>query len=309
MSRAGAIVLCEGQGSVVPGKGRDLVEKSAMFAKAFESVQSLTEIDLADISWGPGRFRTKSDPHLAHVYSFAHQYAQFQTLKASGCEFAALTGHSLGELLALVFAGGVPFDQGFAFIDLRGRLFARNVRESNSDMIALIGSSEAVLSGIVSIPDGYRIYVANRNSPSQTVVAVASEDVPFLVSHFQSRGVRAVPLQLGNGCHSPYVDPIQAELEDAIASLEIREPDLPFFSASFGTFLSRPAEIRDALKRHLLAPVEWCSSMQALLSLQVGGFVELGYAKILKAMLLELDRSADIQMFESVAGRGVAVDG
>lgn len=302
-----AILLCEGQGSVVPGKGKDLHERSLVFREAFGEVQALTDIDLASISWGGDRFRTKADPHLAHVYSFAHQYAQFRSLQARGIEIGAATGHSLGELLALVFSGAIGLEQGFSFIDLRGRLFKRNVSESASDMIALIGP-EAVIREVASMLDAEAgFHFANFNAPTQIVAAVRSSAIPELSSRFQARGIRVVPLHLGNGCHSPHVAAIEAPLAEAIASLEIARPAIPFFSASFGTFLDDPAAIRRALTEHLLAPVDWRGSAARLLATGAP-MIELGYAKVLKAMVLELERSADVKTFESLAGKPDLVD-
>lgn len=306
MSTAGTIVLCEGQGSVVPGKGRDQYEKSTVFRSAFSEIQSFVQTDLGEISWGGERFRTKSNPHLAHLYSLAHQYAQFRVLEEEGAGVSAVTGHSLGELLALIFSGSVSVEQGTRFIELRGKLFERNAVQSNSDMVALIGRQDQIETAIAEVPPGIEVHLANRNSPTQIVIAVGSASVPSLLAHFLPRGVRAVPLQLGNGCHSPFVAAIDDELSQAIDSLEIRAPRIPFFSASFSEFLDDPDAIRSSLKRHLLAPVEWSRSMSRLVGNRPS-FIELGYAKVLKGMMLDLDRTSDIRVFEAWIGRGVAV--
>ena len=54
--------------------------------------------------------------------------------------------------------------------------------------------------------------------------------------------------------------------------------------------------------QHLMAPVDWKSSMAALL--RTGApFAELGYAKVLKGLALEMDRRCEVQMFESLVAR------
>jgi acyl transferase domain-containing protein len=306
MPVAPKIVLCEGQGSVVPGKGRDKFEKSPVFRAAFAEIQSHVDTDLSEISWGADRFRTKTNPHWAHLYSLAHQYAQFRVLEDAEVDISAVTGHSLGELLALIFCGAVSVEQGAALIDRRGRLFERNAKLSDSDMVALIGPPERIADALAAVPVTIPVHLANRNSPSQVVVAVDAATIPALLAHFLPRGVRTVPLQLGNGCHSPFVAAIDEELSQAIDALEIRSPRIPFFSASFTEFLAEPEAIRSALKRHLLAPVEWSKSMLHLAT-DRPSFLELGYAKVLKGMMLEVDRTSEIQVFEAWDGRGAAL--
>lgn len=302
MNHPNRILLCEGQGSVHPGKGRDLFDRFPEFRSAFGEVQALTSIDLADISWGPNRFKTKSDPHLAHVYAFAHQYAQFRVLESRGETFRAATGHSLGELLALVLAGGLSIEEGFRFIDARGRLFSRNAATSGSDMVALIGEESKVRECLFMSSAPSSIHVANMNSPTQIVVAVKTAAIPALMGHSLSFSVRAVPLQIGNGCHSPFVQAIQGELDGVIDSLRLSRPAIPFYSSSFGFYPKEPEQIRACLKQHLMAPVDWRSSMAALL--RTGApFAELGYAKVLKGLALEMDRRCEVQMFESLVAR------
>lgn len=297
------VFICDGQGAVQPNAGEDLYNENVAFRESFDAINRILDIDNIDISWGSLSRRVKTDPHLSHAYAISHEYALFKMLMSRNVPCDLVTGHSLGEMVALVLSEAVSLEQGVRLIESRGKLFKRNSTSSvRSDMVALIGDRETSLKLVYEMKESIDIFVANINSDSQIVVSISSGDMGFVFKHSLASGIRPVGLNLGNGCHSLFVESIHDELSSVIEDLDFRCPKIPFFSASSGSFISSPDQLRDHLIKHLLEPVDWLGSMRSLLDSGARTFYEIGQSKILKSFLSDIDRASvvyTVQQYKS----------
>lgn len=290
------VCICDGQGGAIPGQGKDLYEEKNAFRDAFDRVNSYISIDAKEVTWGNLKFKTKDNPHYAHVYGLCNQYALFSYLQTIGCKCEVISGHSMGEIIALVLAEIIDVKTGAQLIELRGKLFEKNKKE-NSEMVALIGNNADIYSCIEEMKKFIPIFIANYNSDRQIVVSVNKKDIIRVVESSAKYIIRAIPLTLGNGCHSPFVQPIENELTQFIENnVEFKKPEIKYFSATFSTFLDDPEQIKENCKLHLLKEVRWNDSMQKLIKMGYTDYIEIGYSKILKGLMLEIDKTINVRL-------------
>ena len=76
------------------------------------------------------------------------------------------------------------------------------------------------------------VVVAVVASPQSTVIGGATETVRELVAAWEQREVMAREVAVDVASHSPQVDPILDELTDALAELDPRTPEVPYYSAT-----------------------------------------------------------------------------
>ncbi len=76
------------------------------------------------------------------------------------------------------------------------------------------------------------VVVAVVASPQSTVVGGATESVRELVAAWEERDVMAREVAVDVASHSPQVDPILAELTEALAELAPMAPQVPYYSAT-----------------------------------------------------------------------------
>ncbi len=283
------VFLCDGQGSVSPGFGKDLYDNDKVFKTAFEEVNSLLNIDCKELTWGKLKFKVKQNPYYAHIYCLCNQYALFKSLISRGIHCKIISGHSLGEIIAIILSGAVTLEDGTEWISYRGELFLQNMK-SNTEMVALIGKKELSFSLVDQLSKGLEIYIANHNSANQIIVSVKKTDLPVVFMEAINKKLRPVNLDLGNGCHSKFVEPIEEKLNEKINTFVFSTPSTKFYSASFNQFVEDPVLLKHLSKKHLLKDVEWESSICNLIAAGNTEFIELGYSKILKGLLLDIDR-------------------
>lgn len=109
--------------------------------------------------------------------------------------FAALAGHSLGELCALHLAGAYDFETGVAIVRERGRLMAA---APSGAMAAVTRVSPDAVAEVLADDPSLDIQIANLNSPSQCVLSGRRDHVlsDNTARVFERIGAKYVPLNV-----------------------------------------------------------------------------------------------------------------
>ncbi|MBN2353006.1 MAG: acyltransferase domain-containing protein [Spirochaetales bacterium] len=296
------VFLSGGQGSFEPGMGRRQYQDIPAFREALDEVSEAVGEDIPVLCWGGLRTRAKNDPYLSHVAIWAVNYAMFRTMKAHGIRPYYLLGHSLGEVISACLCGAFAFEDACALIALRGRLFAENRRTCRSDMHAAIGEPAAVANALDALKEIAGVYPVNYNTPKQVVFSVSDEQAPEFTAAAQKCGLRVVPLRVGNGCHSPFVGEIGDPLDRCLDGIAFREMEIPVFSAVTGSALVSSGALKDALKRHLLSPVRWWKTLEALDAECAPSyrFIDIGFSKSARGLVIGWNAKASVLQAESL---------
>ena len=216
---------------------------------------------------------------------FACDLAAFAVLSAEGvrCDLAA--GHSLGEYAAVVASGAVDLEAGLAALAARAEAMGRASREHPGAMTALIGVSPEEAHGICEVAGrGDVLAVANENSPKQTVLSGSVAAVGKAEELARSRGARAVRLNVAGAFHSPLMEPALGPVREALSRIEFREPAFQIVPNVSGTPTTRASALRDCLARHLVSPVRWDATMEAMGEAGVTWLLEAGPGDVLSKL-------------------------
>lgn len=172
---------------------------------------------------------------------FAMQVALAATMAAYGVRPGAVIGHSMGESAAAVVAGVLSAEDGVRVICRRSKLMATiagSAAMASVELPALAVQSELTALGIDDV------VVAVVTAPQSTVIAGGTESVRKLVDIWERRDVLARAVAVDVASHSPQVDPILDELIAALADLNPKAPEIPYYSATL--FDPREAPACDA---------------------------------------------------------------
>ncbi|MFC5804785.1 type I polyketide synthase [Streptomyces formicae] len=251
-----------GQGSQWPGMGRTLLEREPAFATALSEADALIAADagfsvLDALSRGePVTACSRVQPLL-----FAVQTALAALWRAYGIEPAAVVGHSMGEVAAAVVSGALTLADGVRVICRRSSLLTRIAGAGAMATVSLDRAAverelhEAGVSGAVS--------VAVLASPGSTVVAGGAEEVERLVASWDARAVPAHLVAVDVASHSPQVDPLLPDLQEALRDLKPQRPRVPFYSTVLDNPRHTPAFGADYWCANLRRPVRFASAIAA----------------------------------------------
>ena len=207
---------------------------------------------------------------------------------------AAVAGHSLGELGALVAAQALDVDSALVLAVRRGELMAASGPDA-SGMLALLGAEEQL---VRALTERHALALANDNAPGQAVVAGELGQLRDAAADAREGGARAILLDVAGAFHSPSMAAAVQPFRAALAEVEFRPPEIHVISCSTG----RPfADVRDELAEAIVRPVRWRETMLALARLGVERFVDFGPGEVMARLVGRNVPGADALAAESLA--------
>jgi len=225
-SGSGTVFVYSGQGSQWAGMGQRLLADEPAFAAAIADLEpvfveqvgfSLQQVLLAGESVS-GDARVQ--PAIMGL-----QLALTALWRSYGVEPDAVIGHSMGEVTAAVVAGALSVADGLKVIATRSRLMSRLAGQGAVALVELDATAAEAL--IVEYP---RVEVTVYASPRQTVIAGPVDAVDAVITAVTAgdRFARRVNMEVAS--HTALMDPILAELAEALAGLKPATPTIPFIS-------------------------------------------------------------------------------
>jgi len=255
-----------------------------------------TGTDFAEIMFEGPKDRLEESKN-AQVAVFVHSMAVTSLLEEEGFRPDAVAGHSLGEFTALAVAGALSPDDTLKLLRKRGEYMSEAGHENPGKMSAITGLNRETVREFCadsSLSDSV-VRVANHNTETQVVVAGEPKGVRQVENLARKEGAgRVVPLPVSGAFHTPLMDSAQEQFLEVIDEVTIEDPDVPVMSNRNADYLTDADAIRTELEEHMLSSVEWYRSMQTLFDDDIETFVEVGPGKVLKGMILRIDRSKEI---------------
>jgi acyl transferase domain-containing protein/NADP-dependent 3-hydroxy acid dehydrogenase YdfG/acyl carrier protein len=231
----------------------------------------------------------------------AVSYGAFKVLRDRfGLTAAAFGGHSYGELPALAAGGRIAEVDLHPLSRLRGRLMAAGPKGGDPGaMLAVIGPLPAVERVVKQ--SGTRVVIANKNSPTQTVLSGPTADVEAVDKLLGDAGLRGVRLPVAAAFHSERVADAVRPFREALNAVDVRPGTAPVYAnVTAAEYPADAAKVRDLLGCQLANTVEFVEQIRAMVRAGVRTFLEVGPGGV-------LTRLVDAILSEtSAAGRGLA---
>lgn len=289
------ILVFPGQASQYVGMAKELYEAHPEARQFIDRAEEILEMPLKRLMFeGPEAELT--DTANAQPAIVAASLAAFLVYEG---EFHMTAGHSLGEYSALAAAGAISFEDALRLVKVRGQLMAQAGERSPGTMAAVIGMEIEKIEEVLKEVPG-TVIVANYNSPGQVVISGEIEAIKRASELLKERGAkRVIPLKVSAAFHSPLMAEAAEAMKEEIERVEFSEPKVSVIPCATARPTKDPAELKEALKRQLLAPVNWVKMMEAARAEGVERFVEVGPGKVLQGLIKRIFSDAKIEGFGS----------
>ncbi len=281
-----------GQGSQVPGMGRELAERFADARQVFEQADQALDFPLSKLCFeGPAedlKLTENTQPALLTC-----SLATLAVLRERGIEADYVAGHSLGEYSALVAGGSLRFEDAVRLVRKRGRYMQEAVPAGVGAMAALLGLQGGELAAIcAAAANGEVVSAANFNSPEQVVIAGHAGAVSRAVELAKARGARrTVLLSVSAPFHCALMKPAQEQLAGDLDEVEFKDLRIPLVNNYAAREIRSGEQAREGLHEQVPNPVRWEQSVRYLAAQGVEHFIEVGPGKVLTGLLKRIDRS------------------
>jgi [acyl-carrier-protein] S-malonyltransferase len=212
-------------------------------------------------------------------------------LTAGGPKPSVMAGHSLGEYAALTAAGCFTLADAVRVVRIRADAMQAAVPVGTGAMAAVLGlDDEAVRVACASVAEGEVVEAVNYNAPAQVVIAGHATAVQRAMAAAKAAGAkRAVQLPVSAPFHSSLLKPAADVLQNALAKLNMLEPQIPVLNNVDVAQPQDPAAIRDALVRQAWHPVRWVEIIQNMKAQGVTHIVECGPGKVLTGLVKRIE--------------------
>lgn len=274
-----SIFVFPGQGAQAVGMGRELYENNAAARAVFDEVDDALGQKLSDIIFnGPMEELTLT----ANVQP-AIMATSIAMLRASGEKLPEyVAGHSLGEYTALCAAGALSLRDTARLLRLRGDAMQRAAPAGTGLTAVILGLDIDVIRDLCN---GTECDVANDNCQGQVVVSGARNAVEDVLARAKDAGARrAMPLALSVPVHCHMQEPAAAEMRDALAHIDITQPNAIFIANKTAKPMTDISEIKDELVYQMTHGVRWRESVMEMHNLGITEQVEIGPGNVLTGL-------------------------
>ena len=278
-------LIFPGQGSQFEGMGKDLYESSDQAKKIFDNSNNILGFDITDVMFNGSKDDLKKTD-ITQPAIFIHSYVCYELGNIKRPD--AYAGHSLGEFTALVCSGSLSFEDGLCLVLERARAMSSACSESDSTMAAILGLEDNIVKRICEDFDD--IEAANFNCNGQVVISGSTESMPNACQVLKEIGAKAIPLSVGGGFHSKFMEPAKTKLEDAINSVNFTKPNAPIYQNVDAQDNQDINLIKENLISQLTSPVLWTQTINNMISGGVDLFIECGPGRVLQGLVKKINR-------------------
>jgi acyl transferase domain-containing protein/acyl carrier protein len=229
------VFVFPGQGGQWFGMGRRLLEQETVFREVVERCDRAMR-PYAD--WSMLAELTAIDPAQSRLNEidiiqpalFTIQVALAALWRSWGIEPQAVVGHSLGEVAAARVAGALSLDDAVRIICHRSRLFKRTIGQGAMAAVEL--SIEEARRVLVGSED--RVSIAVSNGPTSTVLSGDPAALAAILDQLQQRDIFCRMVKVDFASHSPQMEPLRADLLQALEGIQPRAESVPIYSTVTG---------------------------------------------------------------------------
>jgi 8-amino-7-oxononanoate synthase len=266
-----------------PGQGSQKVSDAATLLASDPALTRVVK-HLADVAASPGLLEAMypAEPNEESTATLAAtercqpallvtQLAAAHQLYAMGISADVVLGHSVGEFAAAAVAGVLTPEDAVHFAARRGEAIA-NANIPEGGMLACGGDEATVRS---FIDDESSAWIANVNSPGQTVVAGTRDGIAQTAARLAKADVAHKVLNVSHAFHSPLLNAANRHIAAHVDALTLTDPQLPFISCLFARRYRDADDLRRAWRQHALLPVRFVDAL-ATVNASPTVFVEIG---------------------------------
>jgi [acyl-carrier-protein] S-malonyltransferase len=249
----------------------------------FDEVQEATGVDVPALAAGY-TIEELSDTRVAQVLLLAAGFAGGRILIKKGVNPNYYRGHSASAYTAAGLAGALTVKTAAGLIQKRGEL----MHEAAQLHPGGVAVTDLNLEKLTEICQKAGVFVANHNSPLQTMISGESELLSTAVRMIKQAGARATTFR--NWKNGPVHTPLFQDQEDQLRLILegeiIASPSTSFVKNTDGKITESSVEVRDDLGG-MAQPVRWVDGTLNLLANGVSRFIEIAPKdkKILSGLL------------------------
>lgn len=281
--------LFPGQGAQFVGMGKDIYDSYPTTHELFEMASDAAGFNVGELIFSGSEEQIKSTDR-SQIAITAVNLAARRALIARGVESDGTAGFSLGEYGALVDAGVLEEQACLKLVAERGRIMEEVSRsldapDGSPGMAAVLGIDAAAIETALREAGVEGAYLANLNSPVQTVLSGTAEGLEAAGPVLKEAGARRViPLKVSGPFHSPLMEEARLRFQEALSGVRFADPVKPVLSNVTGGPVESGEQFRALCAEQLVQPVRWVAELAVIAEHEYQELLEVGPGEVLTGL-------------------------
>ena len=282
--------LFPGQGAQTVGMGKDFYEEYEVAKKIYKQAERETGIEVSKLSF-EGPEEELNQTKNTQICMVTMSLAILELLKEARIKAEYSAGLSLGEYVALNYAGAINLKDTLKIIQKRGEYMQNLAPEGDWAMAAVLGlSDEAVEEVCKKVKTGFAV-PANYNCPGQVAVSGDRAGIQELTELAKSAGAkRVIELKTSGPFHTEKLQKASEALRKELDNIQIGKLESIVVKNLDAKPYTEKDDIKEILAKHVMSPVRFSTSIKYMLDNGVDTFVEIGPGKVLTSLVKKVSR-------------------
>ncbi len=282
--------LFPGQGAQTVGMGKDFYEEYEVAKKIYKQAEKETGIEVSKLSF-EGPEEELNQTKNTQICMVTMSLAILELLKEARIKAEYSAGLSLGEYVALNYAGAINLKDTLKIIQKRGEYMQNLAPEGDWAMAAVLGlSDEAVEEVCKKVKTGFAV-PANYNCPGQVAVSGDRAGIQELTELAKSAGAkRVIELKTSGPFHTEKLQKASEALRKELDNIQIGKLESIVVKNLDAKPYTEKDDIKEILAKHVMSPVRFSASIKYMLDNGVDTFVEIGPGKVLTSLVKKVSR-------------------
>ncbi|MFN0064909.1 MAG: ACP S-malonyltransferase [Chlamydiales bacterium] len=293
--------LFSGQGAQQVGMGKDFYEQCPEAKAVFDRGDDILGRKLTKIIFeGPLECLTETRNSQPAIFLVSMAILSELKQRYPRCVPSVTAGLSLGEYTALVASGRLSFEEGLRLVQFRADAMNAACEETKGAMAAIVGLSAAEVDEMVrelDLPND--LWVANYNTPTQTVISGTEAGVAKGIEAAKTKGARRVlSLTVHGAFHSGLMQSAQEKLRGEIEKITLYDSPIKLVMNVEGRVVTNLEAIRQNMIQQVTSSVRWEQGILSLAGIEL--FIEIGCGNILAGMNRQMKVAAPTITINSI---------
>ena len=293
----GVLLMFPGQGAQKVGMCKSMRD-NASAVEIFNRAKQILGYDILEICTNKESLLTEKlkSTEFVQVALFTSCVAKVEQLKCEKPELMKQVTHvaglSVGEFVALVYAGVLKFEDALRFIQKRGEAMENDVKRCSTGMISVFGPTLAQLQEFLEIHYP-AMTISTYLGDNQHTVAGTEEECQALIQQLKETDVHSSKMEIidirklrvAGAFHSSHMEQAATLLDPALNKIEFSKPLIPVIMNVNGQIVEDPLEIKLMSRKQLIAAVKWKQSIITAYKCGVRNFVEVSPSRVLSSIV------------------------